>query len=54
MLSLLVTSLADKVIATRLGLSRRTVRRGLQGLTDRSGAGTRMQPAWQAARRGWL
>ncbi|MGW0877096.1 helix-turn-helix domain-containing protein [Streptomyces sp. NPDC002755] len=54
LLSLLVTGVSDKAIASGLGLSRRTVQRRLQSLMRRSGAGTRMQLAWQAAKRGWL
>ena len=54
LLSLLVAGVADKAIASQMGLSRRTVQRRVQGLMERAGAGTRMQLAWQAARRGWL
>ncbi|PWI15283.1 TrmB family transcriptional regulator [Streptomyces sp. Act143] len=54
LLSLLVAGVADKAIASQLGLSRRTVQRRIQSLMTRAGAGTRMQLAWQAARRGWL
>jgi sugar-specific transcriptional regulator TrmB/DNA-binding CsgD family transcriptional regulator len=54
LLSLLVAGVADKAIASQMGLSRRTVQRRIQRLLERAGAGTRMQLAWQAARRGWL
>ncbi|WP_037863302.1 helix-turn-helix transcriptional regulator [Streptomyces sp. NRRL S-340] len=54
LLSLLVAGVADKAIASHLGLSRRTVQRRIQGLMERAGAETRMQLAWQAARREWL
>jgi len=54
LLSLLVAGIADKAIASQLGLSRRTVQRRIQSLMTRAGAGTRMQLAWQAARRDWL
>ncbi|MBZ9641835.1 helix-turn-helix transcriptional regulator [Streptomyces sp. PSKA30] len=54
LLSLLVAGVADKAIASQMGLSRRTVQRRIQSLMTRAGAGTRMQLAWQAARRGWL
>jgi sugar-specific transcriptional regulator TrmB/DNA-binding CsgD family transcriptional regulator len=54
LLSLLVAGVADKAIASQLGLSRRTVQRRIQSMMERAGAGTRMQLAWQAARRGWL
>ncbi|MGW2049700.1 helix-turn-helix domain-containing protein [Streptomyces sp. NPDC001858] len=54
LLSLLVAGVADKAIASQLNLSRRTVQRRVQRLMELAGAGTRMQLAWQAARRGWL
>lgn len=54
LLSLLVAGVADKAIATQVGLSRRTVQRHIQHMMDLAGATTRMQLAWQAARRGWL
>jgi DNA-binding CsgD family transcriptional regulator len=54
LLSLLVAGVSDKAVATRLGLSGRTVQRRVSELMARAGAQTRMQLAWQAARRGWL
>lgn len=54
LLSLLVAGVADKAIATQMGLSRRTVQRHIQHMMELAGAATRMQLAWQAARRGWL
>ncbi|WSW79866.1 TrmB family transcriptional regulator [Streptomyces sp. NBC_00996] len=51
--SLLVAGVADKAIASQMGLSRRTVQRRIQSMTEHAGATTRMQLAWQAARRGW-
>lgn len=54
LLSLLVAGVADKAIASQMGLSRRTVQRRIQGMMEHAGATTRMQLAWQAARRGWL
>ncbi|MDH6589783.1 sugar-specific transcriptional regulator TrmB/DNA-binding CsgD family transcriptional regulator [Streptomyces sp. SAI-133] len=54
LLALLVVGVTDKAMATQLGLSRRTVQRHIQRLMELAGAGTRMQLAWQAARRGWL
>ncbi|MGW0583278.1 helix-turn-helix domain-containing protein [Streptomyces sp. NPDC002920] len=54
LLSLLVTGVADKAIASHMGLSRRTVQRHIQHMMELVGAETRMQLAWQAARRGWL
>ncbi|MEU1203679.1 LuxR C-terminal-related transcriptional regulator [Streptomyces sp. NPDC005813] len=54
LLSLLVAGIADKAIASQMGLSRRTVQRHIQRMMTLAGAATRMQLAWQAARRGWL
>ncbi|WP_405582193.1 helix-turn-helix domain-containing protein [Streptomyces sp. NBC_01190] len=54
LLSLLVAGVADKAIATQMGLSRRTVQRRVQELMELAGAATRAQLGWQAARRGWL
>ncbi|RDS66154.1 LuxR family transcriptional regulator [Streptomyces sp. M7] len=54
LLALLVAGVADKAVATQLGLSRRTVQRHIQRMMELAGAATRMQLAWQAARRGWL
>ncbi|WP_308405242.1 LuxR C-terminal-related transcriptional regulator [Streptomyces sp. B93] len=54
LLSLLVAGIADKAIATQIGLSRRTVQRHVQRMMQLAGATTRTQLAWQAAGRGWL
>lgn len=54
LLSLLVAGVTDKAIATRLGVSTRTVQRRVAELQALANADTRMQLAWQAARRGWL
>ncbi|MEV7080925.1 helix-turn-helix transcriptional regulator [Streptomyces sp. NPDC093516] len=54
MLSLLVAGVTDKAIASQMNLSRRNVQRRIRSLMERAGVGTRMQLAWQAARRGWL
>ncbi|MET9471130.1 helix-turn-helix domain-containing protein [Streptomyces sp. NPDC002917] len=54
LLSLLVAGVADKAIASQMGLSRRTVQRHIQQLMTFADAATRMQLAWQAARRGWV
>ncbi|MFJ4834962.1 helix-turn-helix domain-containing protein [Streptomyces sp. NPDC088747] len=54
LLALLVAGVTDKAVATQLGLSRRTVQRHIQRMMELAGATTRMQLAWQAARRGWL
>ncbi|WP_329454967.1 helix-turn-helix domain-containing protein [Streptomyces sp. NBC_01497] len=54
LLSLLVAGVTDKAVASQLALSRRTVQRRVQAMMELAGAATRMQLAWQAARRGWL
>ncbi|MCX4530781.1 helix-turn-helix domain-containing protein [Streptomyces sp. NBC_01669] len=54
LLSLLVAGVADKAIASQMGLSRRTVQRRIQAMMAVAGATTRMQLAWQAARRNWM
>lgn len=54
LLSLLVAGVTDKAIATRLGVSTRTVQRRISDLMTRTGARSRMQLAWQVAQRGWL
>jgi DNA-binding CsgD family transcriptional regulator len=54
LLSLLVAGVADKAIASQMGLSRRTVQRRIQAMMERAGAETRMQLAWHAASHAWL
>lgn len=54
LLSLLVGGVSDKAIATRLGLSVRTVQRRISEVMELTHAQTRMQLAWQVSRRGWL
>lgn len=54
LLSLLVSGLPDKSIATHLGVSRRTVQRRLDRMMALAGVDTRTGLAFQAARRGWL
>lgn len=54
LLSLLVAGVSDKAIATRLGVSMRTVQRRISELMTLAHAETRMQLAWQVAQRGWL
>ena len=54
LLSLLVSGMPDKSIATQLGVSRRTVQRRLERMMDLAGVDTRTGLAFQAARRGWL
>ncbi|SNT64012.1 Homeodomain-like domain-containing protein [Asanoa hainanensis] len=54
LLSLVVSGLPDKSIATHLGVSKRTVQRRLDRLMALAGVDTRTGLAFQAARRGWL
>lgn len=54
LLSLLVAGVTDKAIATRLGISTRTVQRRISDLMVLTGAESRMQLAWQVAQRSWL
>lgn len=54
LLSLLVAGVTDKAIASQLRLSQRTVQRRVQHLMTVTGAATRMQLAWLAARRGLI
>ncbi|MFF0365922.1 helix-turn-helix transcriptional regulator [Micromonospora sp. NPDC005087] len=53
-LSLLMTGLPDKAVASQLGISLRTVQRRLRQLMDATGSATRMQLGWFVARNGWL
>nr|WP_264085103.1 LuxR family transcriptional regulator [Kibdelosporangium phytohabitans] len=54
LLSLLVSGVTDKAIATQLQVSQRTVQRRISDLMRRANAHTRMQLAWEVSRRGWL
>jgi len=54
LLSLVVSGMPDKSIATHLGVSKRTVQRRLDRLMTLAGVDTRTGLAFQAARRGWL
>jgi DNA-binding NarL/FixJ family response regulator len=54
LLALMAAGLKDEVVARRLGLSLRTVRRRIANLMDELGADTRFQAGLEAARRGWL
>jgi len=54
LLSLVVSGMPDKSIATHLKVSKRTVQRRLDRLMDLAGVDTRTGLAFQAARRGWL
>ncbi|GAB95579.1 putative LuxR family transcriptional regulator [Kineosphaera limosa NBRC 100340] len=53
-LSLLAAGATDTLIASRTGISQRTVERKVRTLMERLGAATRFQAGVQAARRGWL
>ncbi|MFK3983404.1 helix-turn-helix domain-containing protein [Micromonospora sp. NPDC050397] len=53
-LSLLMTGLPDKAVASQLGMSLRTVQRRLRQLMDITGSATRMQLGWFVARNDWL
>ncbi|MEU4410884.1 helix-turn-helix domain-containing protein [Streptosporangium sp. NPDC023963] len=54
LVSLLVAGVPDKSIATRLGVSQRTVQRRVSNIMELVGARTRMQLAWRAATEHWL
>ncbi|WP_309500523.1 helix-turn-helix domain-containing protein [Streptomyces shenzhenensis] len=54
LLSLLVAGLTDEAVATRLGVSRRTVVRRVTHLMELADARSRLQLGWQAHERGWL
>ncbi|WP_203901656.1 hypothetical protein [Virgisporangium aliadipatigenens] len=53
-LSLLMTGLPDKAVASQLGMSLRTVQRRLRQLMDVTGSATRMQLGWYVAKNDWL
>jgi DNA-binding CsgD family transcriptional regulator len=50
----LVSGMKDEAIARHLGCSRRTLRRRVEALLDKLGAGSRFQAGALAAQRGWL
>jgi DNA-binding NarL/FixJ family response regulator len=52
-LALLLAGLTDHAAASRLGISRRTVQRRIGELMHRTGAESRIQLGWYAARKGW-
>ena len=54
LLEQLVAGYTDEVIARRLGISLRTVRRRIASLMDELGVDTRFQAGVEAARRGWV
>jgi DNA-binding CsgD family transcriptional regulator len=54
MLSLVMTGLPDKAVASQLGISQRTVQRRLRQLMDITGSSTRMQLGWYIAQNSWL
>ena len=49
----MLAGLTDQAVATQLDLSLRTVQRRLRHLQDLSGARSRMQLGWHAARHDW-
>jgi sugar-specific transcriptional regulator TrmB/DNA-binding CsgD family transcriptional regulator len=54
LLSLLLSGLTDEAIAAHFQVSVRTVQRKARGLMEAAGVRTRMQLAWEAARRNWV
>jgi sugar-specific transcriptional regulator TrmB/DNA-binding CsgD family transcriptional regulator len=54
LMSLLLTGLTDQAIAGQLGIGLRSVQRRVHDLMMRTGAQTRIQLGWHAAREGWL
>lgn len=54
LLSLLASGVTDAVIASRLGLSPRTLQRRIHELMEHIGASNRLQIGMLATRRGWL
>jgi DNA-binding CsgD family transcriptional regulator/predicted DNA-binding transcriptional regulator len=54
LLSLLLAGLSDEAIALHRRMSVRTVQRKVHALMEVANVRTRMQLAWEAARRGWL
>jgi DNA-binding CsgD family transcriptional regulator len=54
LMSLLLAGLSDEAIAMNRGLSVRTVQRKVHALMDLANVQTRMQLAWEAARREWV
>lgn len=53
-LALLLAGFSDRRVASRLGLSIRTVERRTRRLMDLAGVDSRLQLGWHAARAGWL
>ncbi|WP_329155050.1 helix-turn-helix transcriptional regulator [Streptomyces anulatus] len=53
-LSLMLTGLTDRKVATRLDLSLRTMQRRVQRLAELAGVTTRMQLGWHAYEQGWV
>lgn len=52
--SLLLSGLSDKNVATQLGMSLRTVQRRVRHVMDLAKVHTRMQLGWHSARNGWM
>lgn len=53
-LALMLAGLTDQSVASKLGLSLRTVQRRVKVLMGVAGVSTRIQLGWHAARKGWL
>ena len=53
-LLMLNAGLTDRTVATRLGLSARTVQRYVADMMERAEVDTRLQLGVQATRRGWI
>jgi DNA-binding NarL/FixJ family response regulator len=51
---MLNAGLTDRTVATRLGLSARTVQRYVADMMERAEIDTRLQLGVQATRRGWI
>jgi DNA-binding CsgD family transcriptional regulator len=53
LLSLLLSGLPDKAIASQLGISLRTLQRRIKALMETTGTANRTQLAWYAAQQSW-
>ncbi|WP_406476623.1 helix-turn-helix domain-containing protein [Streptomyces sp. NBC_01615] len=54
LLSLLLSGLPDKAIASQLGVSLRTVQRRIRALMEATGSANRTQLGWHAAQQRWI